>query len=1340
MFNRPPRIQKAIPETIIELIPPSPLTSKPKINWITVGLPVFASGLVIALMFFFSSSTSGLSFLMFLPFILASVIASVFSYRSQIKEYETEKANALQFFRNELKEKAEVIQRAKSKESSLLEENFPAPEDCVSIVSNQELRIGERRPQHLDFLTFRLGLGAVSSHIQVNGIPVENKELVFNTLYQESEQLINDAATLKEAPVICDLKQIGCLGVVGRVDDLRQFGWATAIQLLTHHWPAELDIAAFCGFVEVGNWQWLDLIYRRGSIFPDAVIELKVTEVVQQTLLILEEELRRRKSLITNLRAIGAENKTNSTLPALVLIFDRISDVYNHAAFSILLKEGRELGVYGIFLMDHMEDLPAECGAVVTLTPKGLLYQFAGENDEVDQLIEPDPVSLEMVQGFGEEFGKIQWLIPEQVTEPPDLVGFLELFPYVQIEDLPLERWWDGQYPYGYLRSPIGKFSPTSDLVFDLNDSDTGYGPHGLIGGMTGSGKSELLKTLILSFAMTHHPYDLNFALIDYKGGGAFDEFRDLPHVVGIITDIQNHADYGTRVVQSLSWEVKRRERILAGAREEFGLSSAHIDEYRSKLKIKNPVPRLVIIFDEFAEFQERHQEESKKLINIARVGRSLGIHLIICTQNPMGRAVDQQVRDNSNFTICLRVRTPETSKSLINIPDAVQLRRGEAYFHINGPQKFKVAYGGQDFNPSKTGKVVPSAQRTLPRKYISQQMTEAQAIIDEIRCQSYELGIPRPPAIWPDPLVEDLGLSTVFKTCDLQPSWDGTGWKKQDYRPPEIPFGLLDDPLHQNQPAYVLKDHLLIFGPSGAGKSVALLTLAKAISLLFSPREAHIYCIDITGQSPLKLLTEGKLPHLPESGGIILGNDVERINRLFKMMRTEIDVRSGKFTNIRTYNTQCENPDLRIPYVYILVDGINQQFNAANVGFKDQLDLIMRHGAALGVFVILTGNLSRDIPDALQADANKLLLKSTDRSSILSLVGHAPDTYQKRLDAGQEPNPGRGLVNSTPSLEIQCAFPADAENVTVESIRLEVEEMANHWTGARPPNVNNLSLHVPISHLDPNLPGDSFVAGKGQESLDPTGLSLTSDGPLFLISAITSGLGKTSALQLWLAQVARKYKPAEMKLVLIDFHTRTLRHFTRLPHIETINPNSGMRTHVTRKEDLKELTEWLKQQVGARKAKLAENYSRSPETFDDMKEVRSLGYILIAIDDYEAFYNTRGADVQNLTTTIIEGEDVGVRCIIAEDYALLGNDELMRRAKKFGCGLLLGGSEGLAAFNEAKPPYNQKTASLPPGRGYLVRRGQVELIQAAAFWEPGQDLTQAIIGMVSNLSPRKKS
>lgn len=1325
MFNRPPRIQIAIKEYQVNLIPPPPTSSKPKINWATIGLPILAMGVVITLMFFFSGS---ISFLFFLPLMIASPLASIISYQSQKKEYESGQVVSVKAFADEIKTKINLIDTYKVEQTTILNNNTPSPADCLEIVSHQEIRVGERRPQDADFLSFRLGLGIAKSKINVTGIPPENRDPVYNNLYEEADKLVNKSLELNNTAILCDLKEIGSLGVVGKVEDLRHFGWSLALQLLTHHWPAEVNLASFTSYVEVNNWRWLSNVQHRAKVFPNTVIELKENEGVKKSLILLEEELRRRKSVLINMRAISSEKKYDVTLPALVIIFDRVSGIYKHAAFSLILKEGLDLGVYGIFLMDSIEELPSECGAYAVIESGTISYKVTGTGHESVDNIQPDHVTLELLQAFSNRLANIKWLIPEQVTEPPESLSLLELFPLTELDDLPLESWWGGKYPFGYLRAPIGKFSPTAELVFDLNDSDTGHGPHGLIGGMTGSGKSELLKTLILSLSITHHPYDLNFALIDYKGGGAFSEFHSLPHVVGVITDIQNHADYATRVVQSLSWEVKSREKILGDALGEFGFTTAHVEEYRTRLKVKIPIPRLVIIFDEFAEFQERHPDESKKLINIARVGRSLGIHLILCTQNPMGKAVDQQVRDNSNFTICLKVKTPDTSKSLINIPDAIQLRRGYAYFHVDGPQKFKVAYTGNDYTLSHEKEIDARKSNTgIHRNYLSQVVSEAQAIIEEISSQAAQLSIPVLPKIWPDPLPEKLASVSLYKKLGLETSWNGQSWTRENYQSPKIPLGLLDDPLHQKQPVFSVSDHLLIFGSSGSGKSTALLTFAEGISKQYSPSEAFIYCIDISGQSPLNILEKSGMPHLPMEGGVILGSDIERMNRLFKMIAEEMTRRKTKYNDLRTFNTQQINLKLKTdPYIFILIDGINKQFNSNNFGFTDQLGFVMNHGLALGIYVILTGNLIGDIPVDLQVQKTTILLQSTERGIISTLVKYPPETYQKKIDAGQEPKPGRGLINTNPALELQCAFPVDFENEEnqddenqfLRSMIGEIEAMSSSWIGNRPPSVENLSPFISISQLASNNLSEKIIIGKGQESLEPVDLSLSEDGPLFMITSMTSGLGKTSAIYLWITQLTQKHNPKDLKLVLIDYHTRTLRRFSKSAYL--VNQDE-VHTHVTKKEDLKGVIHWLKREVDERRGRLAKAYSDSPENFDDIEMVKNLGYILVVIDDYASFINSKPVDLQILTSAIVDGEEVGVRLLLAEDYALLGTDELLKLTKKYGCGLLLGGSEGLYAFNDAKPPHNQKTANLPPGRGYLVKRGQAQLIQAAAYWEKGQ-------------------
>lgn len=1327
MFNRPPRIQQKLTDLEIKITTPRSLPAKPQINWISVVMPLIGGIIVVVLMLLVSKGQSELTYILFLPMILASVAGSVLSYYKQNQDYEKKRSEMIRSFTEEIKGKKQIIEQEKWQRASILTEMDPPPSTCLDMARSKSSRLGERRPEDTDFLSFRIGTGERLSLINVINADTDDHNQDLENAYFQLKELINDAATLKEAPIVIDLKDIGSLGVAGNLQELNQFSWSALTVLLTHHWPSELNIAVFCGLVEVNNWHWLEGVPHRSNIFNKPVIELRNNRTGKKNLLALEEELRRRKNLLQNFSAVSGEGEP--ILPILIVIFDRISGIYEHAAFSLLLKEGKELGVYGIFLVDQVNEIPGECGAIVSFNEGKISLATTGRKSAPVFDVQPDYISQMQTFEFGQALKQIEWLTPLQRSNPPDQVSLLDLFPFPNLVDLPVATWWDGQQPFGYLRAPIGKLSPTADLVLDLNDSETGHGPHGLIGGMTGSGKSELLKTLILSLALTHHPYDLNFALIDYKGGGAFDEFRLLPHVVGVITDIQNHADYATRVIQSLGGEVRQREKILVDAKDQFRLTAPHIDEYRNHLSVRKPLPRLIIIFDEFAEFQERHEEDAKKLINIARLGRALGIHMILCTQNPMGKSVDPQVRENSNFTICLKVKTQETSKALIGISDAVRLKRGDAFFKVDQPEQFRVAYTGWDYIEAEEIQFRADDSIARDRFYLRERVSESQALVEEIIETSLSLDIPKPPKVWQEPLPEVLTMGELDLIKDpLMPS-ESDCRKPVSHQSLKIAVGIMDDPVNQKQTAHLLDENLLIVGPSGSGKSTALLTIAFAVASTYSPDKANIYCIDLSGQSPINILAEAGLPHLPKVGGVISVLDNERMNRLFSMLQTEIGTRAEQLLQSVKFE---RFPDIAVkPLIILLVDGINQQFILGNMGFKDQLDQIVRKGPAVGVYTVITGNLQRDIPDILQADImRKIILKMTDRVTIQSMIGNLPETYKKKIELGQELNPGRGLINTTPALEFQFALPVN-ENKS-RNYLLEIKdfcEAANQaWHGFRPPDVESLPYLIPVEEIQPILAEDSFLVGKSQETLQSVGFSILHGGPIFMILSTAPGLGKTSALYTCLLQAMTSLDVSRLKLILIDYHSRTLRYFTKVPNLIR---EESFHSHITKKEDLNTLVKWLNLEIDRRLTEIERRFSEDPDNFEEDSCIRDFGYVLIAIDDYEAFMNTKDSNL--LTSCIINGEKVGIRLILTEDVSMLGNDELTRRAKRFGSGILLGGTEGLSYFNNAQAPYSQKTANLKPGRGYIIDKGHIELIQVASTWQEAEDPIEGLKSRIDN-------
>ena len=659
----------------------------------------------------------------------------------------------------------------------------------------------------------------------------------------------------------------------------------------------------------------------------------------------------------------------------------------------------------------------------------------------------------------------------------------------------------------------------------------------------------------------------------------------------------------------------------------------------------------------------------------------------------------------------------------------------------VKQPQKFRVAYTGGSYPREQKGQLSDDAiyrlqpddnrNRIYPivkHQIVSESLTEARAIVNKVVELSNSLGLNSPPKVWPDPLPERLYLPELLAKACVPTSWNGDDW---DIIPPtglgEV-VGLYDDPIHQKQPLYCFKTgkgsgHLLVFGSSGSGKSTFLKTIAISLALVYSPKQVNIYCMDFGGQNSLKELKD--LPHIPGEGGVINADDKERISRLFGMLRAKIVERNELFhaqkrSDILSYNNSLPAEE-HLPNIYLLIDGLNKQFLASNSGFAEQLDDIVRSGRSVGIHVIITANLTQDIPSTVFADIDeRLSFFQGNKSEMEGIVGHTSVAIAQKVEAGQLPA-GRGLLKHVPVLEMQVALPVDGSDNSLQSSNLSqlIKSMNRSWQNNRPPNVEKLPLFISsnnprlsgkIVYGDGQMPLLGLPLGVGQERLEPVGLSLDRDGPTFLIASSDARLGKSTILQTWLLGLAEKYPPEEVQFIIVDFHCHDLRQFSKLPHT---------RKFVAVKGELGEMLDDLEKQVRNRQEKLEKMYASNPDDYDESKYLQEQGYIVVVIDDFDTFRAHCPNENNRLGTCIQDGEEVGVRLIIAENTAMLSpaSDNVLKRVVKHGCGILLGGSENLGIFNNAKPPYGQKTSNLPAGRGYLINRGQVQLFQAAAYW-----------------------
>jgi len=1368
-FNRPPRIQTPLPDDDIEIpAPPTLRTSPAAMNWLAIGLPLGAVLLSVVMMTS-SGGASGMSYLRFLPIMLATYLASGVTYMLGRRTFKRKLVESKEAYAETLTNLEKDMQSLKEQQTQIQLEVNPDLNECLRRARGVDPRLGERRPHDPDFMTFRIGMGSVPTSINLQHPDFSTAPPEYKEENERAEALYRNYASVPGSPLTANLGYSGSLGIAGQPTRVHNFTRALLCHLVTHHWPAEVQVAVISISDDAPTWSWThSLPHAMATLNWREATSMGEGEMLSDLMDELEEELQRREQLVeTQRHSLAGSRDMEAPLPRVVIVFDSLPTNYAHPGLAILLKKGKQLGFYGVFLTDRVEQVPGACGALIELEAKNLIYQETGLDGRKVEC-RPESIAQKQAAQLAEALASIEWPHASDLSQPPSLITFLELFGVSSVEELPIETWWDGEPPYGQLRAPIGMTSATAELIFDLNDRDGAHGPHGLIGGMTGSGKSEVLKAILLALAATHSPYDLNFALVDYKGGAAFNELAQLPHTVGVVTDIESHSSYAERVILALTGEIEHRKRVLENARVAFGFGRSHVDEYR-QLTVKRPLPRLVIVFDEFAEFKERHPEESKRLISIARQGRSLGVHLILATQN-IEAAVAPEILQNSTFRICLRVSEVQDSIQMIGIPDAVYLTRGRAYFQAQTRQLFQVAYAGGSYQDESDGKTSgKNIQRVWPdgrretiellqwsdgwggeEAPVDVHFTEAQAIVSRLVDAARRLKLKKPPPVWPDPLPDRIYLPDLLSK-HFTGGWNGEGWQPCQawaYRDQVMPkvhplLGLYDHPAQQKQILFQIDPargggHLLLFGSAGTGKSNLLRTLVTSLALTHPPDEVHFYILDFGGQSILKVL-DG-IPHV---GAVVTRFEAERVERLIAYIHAEISRRNDLFRSARVdsyedYNTRVP-PGERLPVIYLIIDGYGDFKRSVDMELAKHVSTFISGGAASGLYLVVSASLQSEIPNDLFANINlRLTFHQADQTEYYRIVGR-PSEAKIQEEVITPPPPGRGLLRGTPPLEFQAALPTKGrtdEEQFQELVALATN-MKSVWDGPEPPEIRSLpflvTLPEPTTPQTPESDGVrsalSALLGQDYQTLEPVSISLDEDGPTFLVASVSPQAGKTSLLQTWVLGLAERFSPDDIQFIFLDFHCRTLTTFRGIPHLMT---------YIGSMSTLEPTLSQLVEEIERRQKDLEGAYESDPDGFDSQILVKSWPHLLVVIDDYDGFSaRSENAKLQ-LADVISTGGELGVSIVVAGNLSELPrdyDDPLMQRIRRHGCGILLSGSEGLEQFNNARRPPGQPSAGLPPGRGYMVRRGQVRLFQTAAYWHEGEDPSSALASRVERLN-----
>ncbi|OXM15537.1 type VII secretion protein EssC [Paenibacillus herberti] len=1088
--QRTPRLMPYFPQGVLHLEDPARPSEKPIFNWMTILIPPL--GMLVVSIFTALLSRSYIMIFGTIAMTIVTVLVSILNYTSSVKTHrdlvkkqEKKYLDYLFSIRNQLHD-ASVQQR------EAFEQLYPSPDECERLVRNRAKPMWERTSVEEDFLLLRLGVGIQETAL-VPSFESKTKAIDDeNPLEDIALKICEELQYVHDVPVPLTIQEVRSLGIVGKKQEAGEFINSLIIHSTAHHGYDDLRIVGIFPQSEIGRWEWMRWLPHSWStdrrtrfIAADASAALAIAEEVLP-------EMKKRLESPTGF----SSTFTQAAIPHYLFLIMAPELMEETELLQLLLAQESPRGTTVMFASERINvGLPLNCQVILEVRDGiGQVRKDAGGFVPAHQF-RPDSVSREQAERFARSLASVTIRDNQGSTHIPQMVTFLETFQVQRVEELRIGERWKTNQANRTLSIPLGQGSAGKLMLFDMHEKS--YGPHGLVAGTTGSGKSELLQSLLLGLAVNYHPHEIAFVLIDYKGGGMANAFNGIPHLVGTITNLTGNGI--NRALASIKSELLRRQMLFG----EAGVTS--IDDYivlHRSGQAALPLPHLLIVVDEFAELKSDQPDFMKELVSAARVGRSLGIHLILATQKPSG-VVDDQIWSNSRFKLCLKVQTPSDSQEMLKRPEAAEIKeKGRGYLQVGNNEIFTLfqsSWSGapylpsEDSQPGYTAEIVSlHGQRSslIPKKKSGEKQaapSELQAVVSYLASVSADEGIKEAFQLWLPPLPEMLVLDKLLPEKQV---WDGQHWPEQpDFL--SIPAGLVDNPSKQSQYPLTIdfaKDgHLLVYGSPGTGKTSFLKTIVTGLALKYSPERVHIYLLDFGTR------TLGVFHELPHKGDILYPEDDKKLQKMLAWMLTELEERKRKFaelgiSNLRAY---CNATGEKVPSLVILLDNF-AGFNELYMDESMEMSKIIREGGNYGFYFVLTGNASNSIPYRITQNVKQaLVFQMADRSDYTAIVG--------RTD-GMEPGKtaGRGLVKQDAILEFQAALPVegDSDDLQAVGIRELCVRMKQNSVFDKPKEIVMVPTALTAADLLTKLNG----AGDGEASFRiPLGLDEGTVEPLLL-------------------------------------------------------------------------------------------------------------------------------------------------------------------------------------------------------------------------------------------------
>jgi DNA segregation ATPase FtsK/SpoIIIE, S-DNA-T family len=1015
-FNKSPRIRRNIEEKTIKFDKPPTTNDSELPMLITIG-PMITMGAISAITFInllsqISSGTAKIetiwpqlltSIAMILAMILWPLISKMYTkHLKKKKNYEM----MLKYAKYLDSKKEELGQEAKL-QSIILFENLITVDECLKNISTKSNGFWSKRLDQDDFLVVRLGLGREKLHTKIE-YPEEGFTLEESELKQKADEVVNFFKYLEKVPLSYNFAKNKLTNITGERDKVIAFINNIIVQLISFYSYDDLKIVMFTNEINELSWDYLKYLNHSYNNDKSFRYFASSNDNIKRVNDILSAEVSNRMQVTNNKEPFK---------PHYLIIVDDYDKIKQYDLINKIAEADDNLGFSIIFLENSLSKLPSKCNNFINIglnSSEVLCNAF----DKQEHLTFNNEIHYDLnMMSIVRQISNLPVESENSSHELPDSITFLEMEKVGKVEQLNILNRWRNNDPTRSLAAEIGVDSQGNLMFLDLHEKF--HGPHGLIAGMTGSGKSEFIITYVLSMAMNYSPDEVSFILIDYKGGGLAGAFENtanniiLPHLAGTITNLDK-AEMD-RTLVSINSELERRQKLFNAARDALGESTIDIYKYQEFYRdgrIAEPIPHLFIICDEFAELKSQQPEFMDSLISTARIGRSLGVHLILATQKPSG-VVNDQIWSNTKFRVCLKVQDASDSKEMLKKDDAAFIKEiGRFYLQVGYDEYYALgqsAWCGAKYYPAdkmikqvnksvdfvnECGLVIKTIQEGNANK-VAAQGEQITAILKyiinvarQVNTKAKRLWLPNiPEMIKVDDIVTKYQITkNNIVSCVLG-----------EYDAPEKQ---LQGPLIYD---YLNDGNTIIYGIDGVERELLLSTMIYATAKNNNANKINYYLVDY-GSESLR-----RYANLPQMGGMVFNGEEEKFANLLKLIKEEIEKRKKILINYGgNYNNYIEDSNNNLPIICIILNNYDSIYEG-NQNLYDDLPELVRDSERYGIIFIISANSVNSVPTKTAQNFNNIyafhLKDKTDYSTVFSnRVSIAPrDIFGRGLFKGQD-------------------------------------------------------------------------------------------------------------------------------------------------------------------------------------------------------------------------------------------------------------------------------------------------------------------------------------------------